>query len=81
MGYRKTGPNTPYDAQNFSHHQPVKVDLGGGNIFEDSVRGLNRTHAMERARRNWPDAKAIDALEVGQVTEPSLVQFFKSLIP
>lgn len=79
MGFRRTGPNTPYEAQNFSHHQPVRVTTQFGDTFEDSVRGLNRNHAMERANRNWPGAK-VEMIEANQLTEPSLIEFFKNLV-
>lgn len=32
-------------------------------VWEDAVKGLNRSHAYERALRNWPQATKIEALD------------------
>jgi hypothetical protein len=56
MGFRKTGQNIPYEESKYSYGQPVKVQFEEGEPFYDAVKGLNKAHAMERARRNWPGA-------------------------
>jgi hypothetical protein len=56
MGYRKNGPQKSYSEQSYKHEQPVKVVFPNGEVLQDTVRGLNADHALERAYRNWPDA-------------------------
>ena len=48
-----------YDESLFHTEVAVVLDLGDGDWTVDFVKGLNPAHAMERARRNWPDAKEI----------------------
>lgn len=38
------------------HEQPVKVTFPDGEVHYDSVKGLNQTHALMRARENWDGA-------------------------
>lgn len=57
MGFRRNGPNKGFHEDNFKYEVPVRVDFGNGNVFEDAIKGLNKSHALERAHRNWPDAK------------------------
>ncbi len=59
MGFPKTGAAKPFSEQNFSHQQPVYVKLKDGQSFMDTIGGLNQSHALERAYRNWPDAQFI----------------------
>ena len=63
MGFRKSGQNKGYHETNYKHEQKVRVHFEDtGDKFEDAIKGLNKPHAMERARRNWPGAK-IEPLE------------------
>ena len=48
-----------YDESRFHTEVAVVLDLGDGDWTVDFVKGLDSAHAMERARRNWPDAKEI----------------------
>ena len=65
MGFPKEGTGKsgkPFAEQRYSYSQPVRVTFHGGkgqfgDSFIDEVKGLNRTHALERARRNWPGAR------------------------
>lgn len=57
MGYRKTGPQKSYTESNYKYETPVKVTWPDGKVIIDGMKGLNRPHALERARRNWPDAQ------------------------
>lgn len=57
MGFRKNGQNTPFHESKYRHVQPVRVTFAGDAPFTDAVKGLNQSHAIERARRNWPGAK------------------------
>ena len=64
MGFRKNGQNKGYDETNYKHEQKVRVHFDdGGGAHEDAIKGLNKSHAMERARRNWPDASKIEPLD------------------
>jgi hypothetical protein len=56
MGFPREGPTKPFEQQNYRHVQPVEVTFADGTSHVDAVKGLNREHAMERARRNWPGA-------------------------
>lgn len=59
MGYRKNGPNKGYNNEKYKHSQRVRVTFHDGESFDDAVKGLNPKHAIERAKRNWPDAHTI----------------------
>jgi hypothetical protein len=71
MGYRRNGPQKPYEDSNYKTEIKVRVhtpesELFGqkiGGSFEDGMRGLNRAHALERAYRNWPNATNIEIIE------------------
>lgn len=45
-----------YGEQGYRFNQPVTVTLPTGETFTDEIMGLNAAHALERARRNWPDS-------------------------
>jgi len=57
MGFPKSGPTKPFHEQKYPFTQWVKAEWSDGNNIVDAVKGLNSEHALERARRNWPDAK------------------------
>lgn len=57
MGFRKSGFNKGFDETNYKFEQPVKVTFDDGTSMVDSIKGLNQSHALERARRNWEGAK------------------------
>ena len=53
MGFRKDGKsNKEYSESNFKTEITVIVGRGE-NSFVDGMRGLNVSHAIERAHRNW----------------------------
>jgi hypothetical protein len=56
--------------QNFPVSAKVRVEmqhLGEPMIFEDEVQGLNLGHALRRAADNWPDAKRIQLIGMGDI--------------
>lgn len=59
MGFRSKGPNKGFNEGNFPYAADVVVDFGDGVPHHDAIRGMNKDHILERARRNWPDAKGI----------------------
>lgn len=59
MGFRKSKPNAPFDQQKYKHVEFVRVTWPGGNSMLEAQRGLNKDHALERARRNWADAEIV----------------------
>lgn len=63
MGFRRNGPGKPYHEQNWKHEQYVKITFPDGQIHYDAMKGLNKPHAIERARRNWPNTKIEEATE------------------
>ena len=61
MGFPKAGPSKPFQEQQYSYTQKVRVTFPKSgsrsrDSFVDHVKGLNRFHALERARRNWEGA-------------------------
>jgi hypothetical protein len=57
MGYRKNGPQKSFDESNYKHVEFVRVTWPDGESMVDAVKGLNRSHTLERARRNWKTAE------------------------
>lgn len=47
----------PYNESKYKKEITVEVTFPGDAPFTDGMRGLNVSHAMERARRNWDGAK------------------------
>lgn len=56
MGFSRTGPQKAFGQQKYKHVQYVRLTFedGSADSFVDAMAGLNKAHAMERARRNWP---------------------------
>lgn len=50
-----------YHEQKYQVSIAVRVTWPDGMTHEDEVKGLNKGHALYRARWNWPDA-TIEAL-------------------
>lgn len=67
MGFSKGAPKA-FGAQRYRHVQYVEVTTSSGARHVDAVAGLNASHAMERARRNWTGA------EVKALTEAEAVE-------
>lgn len=73
MGFKRNGHlNKGFEQQNFKHIQAIRIIWPDGGEIEDAVKGLNKNHAIERARRNWPDAENIVPLDYDQITDPEL---------
>lgn len=61
MGFRKNGPNRGFDESNYKHTQKVRVHFNDdAGPHDDEIKGMNKSHALERARRNWPAATKIE---------------------
>ena len=65
MGYRKNGPQKAFGESNYKHVEFVRVTWDDGESMVEAMTGLNKPHALERARRNWKTAeiKAISRAE------------------
>lgn len=74
-----TRPGKGYAEEGFSYTQPVSVKFPGQPVFEDEIKGLNQSHALERARRNWEGAR-IEALPGGRRLAPSEVNPFRAYV-
>lgn len=61
MGFRRHGPNKGFEESKYKHTQYVEIEFPDGTKYVDAIKGLNKSHALERAYRNW-DAKSIKAL-------------------
>ena len=57
MGFQRIGAQKGYYETAYRHEQKVRVKFPGEKAFGDQIKGLNKPHALERARRNWPGAK------------------------
>jgi hypothetical protein len=55
-----------YDEQRYPKTVTVRVRFGD-DVFEDEIKGMNKAHAMERARRNWEDADEISFVSMEDV--------------
>lgn len=75
MGFRKGKPNRGFHEENYKHVQYVEVEFDGGYKIVDAIKGLNPTHAMERARRNWPTGKVRGLSEAdARALDPTIVE-------
>ena len=68
MGFPKEGMGKRFGEEKWKHAQFVRVKWGDGAELVDAVRGANEAHALERARRNWPDAAEIQPLSRDEVS-------------
>ena len=65
MGFRREGPHRSFEETKDSYRTvvPVRVTFEDGDSFVDAMNGLNKPHALERARRNWPGAEITEATQ------------------
>ncbi len=57
----------PFAEQKYPHIQRVRVEWPEHNdVLEDEIKGLNKGHALARAKENWPGAK-ITAIEPASI--------------
>ena len=75
MGFGKNRPQKGFEQEKYKHVQFVKVTFDNGEEHYDAIKGLNKSHALARARLNWPDAK-IESASKEEVAknDPSLIQ-------
>ena len=57
LGFPNEGQSKPFSEQRYKYELPVKVTWPDGSSHIDSIKGLNRSHALERARFNWEGAE------------------------
>lgn len=63
MGFSRDPANTKAFGQtNYPYRQKVAVKFPDGDILNDEIEGMNKQHALERARRNWPTATNIRSI-------------------
>lgn len=73
MGFKRYGQQKGFDEENYRHIQHLEIAMDSGDKFIDAIKGLNKTHAVERAYRNWPDAKITPISEAeARQAEPSM---------
>ncbi len=65
----QTKPRKGFADEKFKHTQKVRVSFKDGDKFTDSIKGLNRGHALSRAAANWPTASRIVAIGKGILTK------------
>lgn len=58
MGFVGNGKtNKGFENENYPYTLKLWVSNDGGHTFwKDEIKGMNRKHALERARRNWNDS-------------------------
>ena len=68
MGFPKEGPTKPFHEQRYPFTLTVRVSWPDGDSMVEQVKGMNKAHALERARINWEGAEIeeADASEQGQ---------------
>jgi hypothetical protein len=76
MGFttKKPWAQKSFDELNYKYELPVRVKFKDGDILYDTVKGLNRDHALEHARRNWEGA------EIKPVTQNAVDEYYRRLI-
>jgi hypothetical protein len=81
MGFRKDpGRNIPSDQTSYKHREFVHVTWPDGGSIVDEMRGLNKPHTLERARRNWPGAKVEAITEAeARALDPHFEEDFVSI--
>jgi hypothetical protein len=65
MGYSRNGPQKAHGEQNYRHIEKVHVKFPNGDSIVDGMSGINKAHAVERARRNWSGA---DITPLGKIS-------------
>jgi hypothetical protein len=51
-----------FNEESYPYVETVKVFWEDGQVHTDQIKGLNKGHAMQRARANWPDAAWIESI-------------------
>jgi hypothetical protein len=76
MGYKKNGPQKSSGETNYRHYEFLKLTTDKGDVFYDAVPGLNKSHALERAIRNWDDGVTIKRISRDEALkiDPELVR-------
>lgn len=79
MGYPKSKPAKAFGQSKYRHVEYVRVAWPDGQSMVEAMDGLNKPHALERARRNWTDAtiESITA-EQAEAADPGIVQAVES---
>lgn len=65
IGATAPGFVKPFVDQAYKTSLPVLVKWltqQGPEVMHDAVKGLNRGHALYRARHNWPDASSVEPI-------------------
>lgn len=73
MGYPKDKPAKGFGESRYRHVEYVRVKFDDGAVMAEAMDGLNKAHALERARRNWKDAE-IEAMsrEEAEALDPGI---------
>ena len=60
LGFRNNGENKGYYNEKYKYNLGVYVSFDNGKTyFQDSIKGMNKNQAIERAKRNWGDRALI----------------------
>ena len=62
LGFSKNGQNKGYFEEKYKYKLDLMISFDDGKTyFEDSIKGLNKKQAIERARRNWGEDAILKA--------------------
>jgi len=57
MGFPKNRSAKGFEQEKYKHVEFVKVTFDNGEQIYDAIKGLNKSHALARAKLNWSNAK------------------------
>lgn len=59
MGFVRNGANKGFDETKYPFALDVDIHFPDGEVYQDTIKGMNLRHALERAKENWPAANYI----------------------
>lgn len=73
LGFRREGPNKGFGETRYPYTLNLEISLDGGKTWAtDSIKGLNRAQATERARRNWDQGVMLRESDLFGASDPTL---------
>jgi len=85
MGFAAGKENKGFDAEKYPFTLTLKLtfkDAEGKVTTEtDSIKGMNKLHALERAKRNWPSALEIEEVSGRGTFDPTIDDIRYNIVP
>lgn len=80
MGFSGEGkPNKGFSEEKYSFILPIIVKFPDGDVQKDEIKGLNKYHASERAKRNWSNTNAEIYIDMQTLGERKLAKMWESV--